>query len=430
MFIEKGALKLRHLEYSFQKDRYEPKDLTKLAEHIAGSGFSRLTYQEGKTDTIWCIIDSNKLAGFTYDQSEGVMAWSRHPLGNNREDGRHFDEGFLKDIQSIPRADNDDQLWLAALQGSEVNISYMEDPITFPRWEHYFTGSANFSADRTAFLGDLFYQQQRAIHMDSTSVYNGSEASGVFLTLAAVTGNTITLTASASYFLAADVGREIWGQTSKEASLILSSGADVPYGKAIIRTFNSATEVIVDIYEDFSKVGLNDGASTPSGEDEWYLTASTVSGLGHLTGETVGVIVDGEEHPDVLVTSDGVAVLERQGAYIQFGYRYIGKIKSVDIETGGTIGPAQGKPRNVAKCGVKFQDTVSCKVGSDLYNLEEILFRDSQAIQNRPAELFTGEKMIHFEGDWTREKNIFIIQDKAQPCTVVMLNPYVSTSND
>ena len=62
--------------------------------------------------------------------------------------------------------------------------------------------------------------------------------------------------------------------------------------------------------------------------------------------------------------------------------------------------------------------------------MEEINFRDSQAIMNRPAELFSGEKMVHFEGNWDREKHIFVIQDKAQPCTVMMLNPYVSTSND
>lgn len=438
IFVEKGGLKLRQIEYSFQRDRFEPKDLTKLAEHIAGTGFSKIAYQQGKTDTIWCKVNGDELAGLTYDQDENVLAWHRHYLGNNKITSRDYNNGTLREIETIPRADNDDQLWLgiehAMLdQSLDFNhVCYMEDSIVFPLWENYYTG--NFDEDRTRFLGDLFYYQQRSLHLDSAMIYNGSESttsSLTRLTLGALTGTGVNVSSFNSYFSASDVGREIWGQTGTKSSFISNDPSGVPYGKAIIRSYISATQVTVDIYEDFTKLELsNSSIIEGSDEDEWYLTAINFTGLSHLARQTVSVIVDGEEHDDVYISKDGEVTLDRQGAYVQFGYKYTGIIKSVDIEAGGTIGPAQGKLRNIAKCSVQFRDTVSGKVGSDMYNMEEINFRDSQAIMNRPAELFSGEKMVHFEGNWDREKHIFVIQDKAQPCTVMMLNPYVSTSND
>ena len=293
IFVENGDVKLRQVEYSFQRDRYEPKDLTKIAEHIAGTGFQKITYQRGKVDTVWCKANDGNLVGLTYDQGENVLAWHRHFLGNDPTNHRATQFGEIIDVKSLPKSTGADDIWIAAAQGNEVNIAFMQEPEVFPVWEDFYTG--DFDADRKRFLGELFYSQQRSLHLDAARIYNGSYGITQNLTLGAVTGTGITVTASASLFTSDMVGREIWGQTSAKSSQIQSIIDSIPYGKAIIRSYVSTTEVTVDIYEDFEKDSLSLAGSTftPSDEAEWYITTNTIVGLGHLVNKTVSIIADG-----------------------------------------------------------------------------------------------------------------------------------------
>lgn len=409
VFVQKGRQKLRHLQYSFQADSYEPRDLTKMADHIFGEGCSEIAYQDGDPSLIWALRDDGQLAALTFDKEEQVMAWHRHetfldPTTINATS--ITDRDRIISITTVPRPDKPDQLWMAVERTvggqQEVFIEYMEDETKFPVRSEIYTGVE--ADDDASFEAKLLEAQRRSHHLDCSLIYDGSAQ---VVNIDIDNTGAISIETADPTFVSGDVGRFIEAKNKP--------------GKAKITLYVNSTEVGVEILEEFTDTNLVAG--------EWYLSATTLSGLRHLEGHTVQVVADGNVHPDVTVT-DGAITLDYAASLIQVGLGYTGVLKTMDLEGGGTNGPAQTKERNITKVGVKFLDTVGTKFGSDIYNLEDVNFRTSSDHTGRPPKAFTGEKRATFSDSWEREKHINVVQDKAQPCKVQVLVPYMTTSND
>jgi len=88
----------------------------------------------------------------------------------------------------------------------------------------------------------------------------------------------------------------------------------------------------------------------------------------------------------------------------------------------------QNSFKNIYKVGFKFLETLGAAFGTDVYLLEQLLFRSTNSFLNSPPELFTGEKRVAHSDSWTTDKNITIIQQFALPCTIQMIVVYSNTS--
>ena len=115
---------------------------------------------------------------------------------------------------------------------------------------------------------------------------------------------------------------------------------------------------------------------------------------------------------------------------VHVGYNYTGMLETLPHEQGGVSGPAQNKPKNVAKVAIRFIDSAGCQFGTSLYNLTEIEFRRGNDITDRPVPLFTGVDSSSFEDSTEDDKVLHIVQDKPQPCTIASLDIYMSTSDE
>jgi hypothetical protein len=102
----------------------------------------------------------------------------------------------------------------------------------------------------------------------------------------------------------------------------------------------------------------------------------------------------------------------------------------MNLEGGGIQGPAQSKPKNINRLGIRFLNTLGARVGTDLYNMQEIYFRDVNDNTDRPPPLFTGDKRVVIEDDTSLEKHIYVQQTHPLPCNVLLLSPYVETDNE
>lgn len=203
----------------------------------------------------------------------------------------------------------------------------------------------------------------------------------------------------------------------------------VETGRARIYTVNSSTEIVCNIIEDFDST-----AAIPSGE--WYLTADSLTGAEHLNGMTCKVVVDGGQHPDVLV-EDGIIQLQTHGSVVHAGLGYVGYLESNELEGGGVNGPAQTKKKVLTGVGIRFFDTLYAKYGTDYYKLKPIEMRTASMRMDRPPEMFTGDVEDKYanesndrrDGGWSREKRIIIVQDQPFPCNVSLVIPYITVSN-
>lgn len=236
---------------------------------------------------------------------------------------------------------------------------------------------------------------------------------GVSLVIGAVSGSLITFHATGEVFLDSMVGRQLW-----KAYDINGDGG----GRAVIRQVSSTQDVLVDIIEDFD----SDVSIPPGG---WLLTADTLSGLEHLIGETIGVVIDGGEHDDRTVDATGSISLISQASIAIVGYRYLGMIKTLNLDVGGVTGPAQGKFRSLIEAGFRFFNSVGTLFGTNPYELQTIDFPRYRS--NRPTLPLTGQvHRTYIDSFNENDKAIYIVQDKPLPCTVLSIDAYVETTDE
>lgn len=235
---------------------------------------------------------------------------------------------------------------------------------------------------------------------------------GADLTPGAVSGNDVLFTASGPVFTPRLVDRQLW----KEAL------DGIGQGRAKIIEFVSTTQVRCQILSEFDNTNV-----IPEGH--WFLTTNKIRGLWHLEGETVGVVTDGAEHPDRTVVN-GEIDLEYDASMVHVGKKYFGLLKSMNLEGGGTIGPSQTKKKNIVRLGVRFLNTLGARFGSDLYHMEEVFIRDQTDPMDRPAPLFSGDKLLNFEDSAASEKHLYIQQMEPLPCTILMAVPFVEVDNE
>lgn len=395
IFAQQGRRRVRALEFEFATEGYEPLDLNILSEDINSEGVIQMAVQEGPPDILWVVQDDGNLAACTINFRENIYGWHRHnTLGN------------FKSLAVIPRPDAGGLLFLCCER--EVNgemrhfVEIMKDRPAFPVFEDFFTGDQ--VQDAMDFEDAMFEAQKRYCFLDCASTYDGSilpNGNAPILTLSAVTGEGVTVTADADAFEAGDVGREIWGYGR---------------GRGTIVGFTSATEVEIDVTSDFPSTTLE--------QELWYLTTDSITGLADYEGQTVQVMTDGGEHPDVEVTN-GAITLDWQASVAHVGYKYRGVLRTMDLEAQGLNGPLATRTKIVNRLGVRVINTLGMKCGTDPYRMEEVRTRMANSVGVRPTLPFTGDISIPLPDSHGRSKQVMIVQDKPLPCTVQLIVPDV-----
>lgn len=156
--------------------------------------------------------------------------------------------------------------------------------------------------------------------------------------------------------------------------------------------------------------------------------ASTISGLGHLEGQTVAVLADGAPHPQRVVSSGSIS-LQSAASVVQVGLPYRARVQTMRIEAGSSNGTAQGKIKRIHKVIVRLDNTSSGRFGGDFNRMDEITFRNPNDPMDRPVPPFTGDKDLSWPNGYDRDGYVCFENDKPLPSTVVAFFPQVSTSD-
>jgi hypothetical protein len=153
---------------------------------------------------------------------------------------------------------------------------------------------------------------------------------------------------------------------------------------------------------------------------------STITGLEHLEGETVQVLVDGATHPPCVV-ENGSITLTSPAEVVHVGIGYTAAIETLDLEAGAAQGTAQGKPKFVGKVTVRLKDSVLCTVGTST-SQDVIPSRSSDDEMDTALPMFSGDVEIIFPQGWTKNKTIKIVQSAALPMHVLAIFPKITVS--
>ena len=427
IFIHRSGLIMYSMEFDIFYSAYNAIDQNLKNEHITQSGINQMVYRNGRPALFWYVRNDGILVGVTF-KSGGR---SNADINGTH---RHIFGGVASKVLSVgnmPRSSAFDQTWVVVerlINGQIVRyVEYINDEVIIPEKDEFFKSSdpdadgiEDVDSDEDMDGDDFFWRnaafeaQKGYVFTDATLTYDGSDYATVTMTPGALTGTGIPFTAGGSVFTSSMVGREIWKKAVN----------GVGSGRAIITSYISATQVICNIESDFDAV-------TAMPIRGWYLTTDVVSGAWHLEGETIGLITDGGEHAEEVV-SNGSVNLQYQASVVHLGKEYLGVIKSMSIEGGAApgSGPSQGKTKLLNRIDIHFLNTLGARYGSSLYSLQDTEFRSDKDSTGRPSPPYTGIKNLFFEDMSESEKHIYIVQDKPLPCTILNAIPFFEISDD
>lgn len=204
------------------------------------------------------------------------------------------------------------------------------------------------------------------------------------------------------------------------------------------RTINSATARYIEVFEEpFEGPNPDDydnevdfrAAVLAAQKEAFYLdsgliydgsSTSTLTGLDHLEGETVGVWGNGAVMADKVVSSGSIA-LESAVTYAVVGLRYRHVFKSLKLAFGAQAGTAVGKVKRVHKATAVLLHSLGLRFGRSIAELRSI------PLPSAPT-LFTGEHTFDHEGEYDTDPRIVIAGDDPAPLHILALAPELKTN--
>jgi hypothetical protein len=148
-------------------------------------------------------------------------------------------------------------------------------------------------------------------------------------------------------------------------------------------------------------------------------SSTSISNLDHVASAEVSVLVNGSVHPNVTVSSGGVATLSIGATKATFGFGYESYLETMSIEAGSKIGSAQGSISRISEVSIRFFETIGAKVGFDSNSIDIIQFRESNDLMNTSPDLYSGFKIIKFNSGFNPEYKVYLKQDQPLPITVL-----------
>lgn len=204
----------------------------------------------------------------------------------------------------------------------------------------------------------------------------------------------------------------VYGNPNDDIWIVVNRGGIRSVEKLAIESLDKSTMVHLD-----ASVG---GDYVGSSND-----TTTITGLDHLNGKTVGCVVLGNDIGNYVVAGGQITVpnntpVGTSGRYL-VGLRYTGVIHPMKLDVSLQSGATQGKRRRISEVVIRFKDSLGCKYGKSLTNLDPVIFRSSTDPMDSSPPLFSGDKVVRWHAGSDRSGDIYIVQDEPYPSLVLGL---------
>lgn len=383
LYVQARGSVIRDLNFEFASDGYRGNELTIFSSHLFDSyTLSDWAYQQIPHSIVWSVRNDGTLLGLTYVKEHEVVGWHRHSFSN----------GLVENVCVVP-------------EGTE-NVLYLLIKRTIDgktvRYIEYL---------KTRQVLDIV----DSVFMDSSLSYDGRNTGATTMTLSGGTDWTyeesLTLTASASFFVSTDVGNAVW-----------ITGADGTVLRCTITAYTSDTIVTVKPSKTVP-VAMRSTAFTT-----WSKAVDQLAGLWHLEGEDVSVLADGvvsaspnnEAYTTVTVTN-GTVTLDKPHVVVHVGIPITADMETLDIDTPQGQSLAD-KKKHVSKLTAFVEESRGIFAGPDADHLTEFKVRSDEGY-DEPVDLLTGTAEINIVAEWSKTGKIFVRQVDPLPLSILAVVP-------
>lgn len=363
---------VRELGYSWQASGFVTGDLSLRAPHLFDTyNIVDMCYSKSPHPLLWFVSDNGRLLGMTYVPEQQVNAWHWHDTDGTFESCTAVAEG------------NEDALYVIVKRTiGGATKRYVE----------------RFETREITSIEDCFF-------VDSGLSYDGTNTTATTVTVTGGTtwgsGDTLTITASTSTFIAGDVGDVI----------VLTDASGNKY-RLTITAYTSGT--VVSARTDITlPVALRGVATTV-----WAWARDSVSGLSHIEGKTVSILADGAVMPQEVVSSGSITI-DRPATVIHVGLPYDSDLQTMPISL-NIDGAGQGRYKNINHAWLRVYRSSGIFVGPSTDKLTEVKQRTTEPY-GTPPSLKTDEVDVQLTPSWASSGQIYIRQSDPLPLSVIGL---------
>lgn len=340
LHITRSGRKVRELNFFFQLGTYRSTDMTEINEHLTIPTLVQLATQKETQPLVWAIRSDGALLSMVYSRDDVslVAGWTRHQLGGQSDAAGS--PPIVLSMAVIPSQDNTfDQLYLLV-----------------KRW---INGSSVYMIEALTKLYDDSFIQEDAFQGDLGSTFDNPK------TIIAATNASPCAITSNSHGFSNGAFIKITGVLGLNASTTDINGA-----VTVASVVNEQTFVVASVttntfaLNDFKGNAISTSAASAyvsGGQVRKMVTA--ITGLSYLAGETVGVLADGANHPDCVVSGGGGITLLYPAAKVQIGYRFNSDGQLLRLEAGSAVGTSIGATRRVTRVAVMLHDAGDFAMG-------------------------------------------------------------------
>ena len=418
LFAQRAKRKIREFGFTFETDGYRAFDMTRLAQHITTSGIVEMDHAEEPDSQVWVVREDGQIPAMTFRRQEDVVGWSRHISG-----GR-FGEATVT-VTDYANIAVGTTLILTKSDGSTV--TFTSEAISGSAPAETLGFRPNASNNTTA---DNIFTAINA-HADFTVA---NPAANIVLIEETTHGASgfLTITSSDSVRLA--VTSEGHAVVESVSIIAGTDGAGQTHDSSsrdevwvqIKRTIDSATVRYIEMLErdyethhDAEDATYSDSCITYDGT-----AATTITGLGHLEGQTVKVWANSAIQSDKVVSS-GSITLDNAASTVQIGLSFTHKLATLKIEGGNKAGTSVGKIKRFSGVTFVLLNSHTIEYGPSPSELTKNDLREVSDYMDTGTPLYTGELAVEFDGNWESDPRIYIESDDPAPFTILAIAPEV-----
>lgn len=431
LYLQRGGRKLRQMKYDYQVDKMVSLDLTVFAEHIfrTHGNAQQIVYQQLPESVVYVRLGDGQIAVLAYEPDQQVYAFSRFILGGP--------DAFVESMAVIPGTDRD-LLYLVVsrtIEGANYRTVEFLEPEFHPTSSTdkdemiYLDCYSEGTSLTNGTIPDLARMngEEVTVLIDNLPVQNVAVAASVIYVTASVTGGTFNFTV---FFF---VNENYVGTCT--FAYLGTSGGNSTY------RYLTGTWVHTGPYTGVSQnnpatanwyIEVNHGATTellgagiqfsvPTGNQfRIVFSVQAVSGYGQGYSD---YFTSGAEAAIVAAVAAGG--LREPVTRWAVGFPYRTLLKTFPLEIPVQTGTTQHKKKRIDHLNLRLLDTIDFQHGRSLSTLRQEDFRVAADPVDSSPPMFSGDKEVVFECGFDERAQVYIVQDKPYPITLLSLTPEV-----
>lgn len=378
VYVQAQGTRVRDLVFNQQIQQYGGTDLSVLASHLfEGYSITDLAWASYPHSCVWCVRNDGVLLSLTYLRDQEVWGWAQHQT-----------DGTVERV--------------AVVREGQQDVLYAVIRRTGP------TGLARYIERLTnRFPTDV----RLHVNVDSALTYDGRNVDPA---------KTLTLS-GAAWAVGTPLTATFVGYAAPSATVDDEIHVRDTAGATILRLRVTAitTPSLFTVQADRDVAAALQGSPTT----RWGWAESRLSGLSHLEGREVALVVDGNVDGTQVVAAGGIITPQLKGCVVHAGLPYTCRMETLDLSFG--MQTQRDRQKIVSKITVHVEASRGLSAGTDENDLVEIKQRESESYDD-PIALFTGTQDVNIPSRWREPGRIIIEQSEPLPATVLAVIPEVS----